>query len=83
MSGVKLGAISTEEQFHLRSANTLWHVVTVCAAAFAMCGMACVDIRQSFAWRLASPNCTRALRHIAEAAPVAFHLKFAFLRALK
>jgi hypothetical protein len=36
-----------EEQFHLRSANPLWQVVIVCAAAFAMCGMACVDVRHS------------------------------------
>jgi hypothetical protein len=36
MSGVKLGAVSMEEQFHLRSAKTLWQVATVCAAALTM-----------------------------------------------
>jgi hypothetical protein len=71
-----------EVQFHLRSANTLWQVVTVCTAALTMCGIACVAVRHSFVWRRTSPKWIRAFRHIVPAAPVVFHWRPAFLSAL-
>lgn len=54
-SGVRYGALSMEEQFHLLCWKTILHVSAAKAAAACTNGIASIDVRQSFVCSLASP----------------------------